>query len=220
MQSRSFEQFGGILAVLSAISGLLYSISFIVLQNSLFSGLFLMLLGILSTAALMALYYRLRHGDPAFALWSLLMGLAGAVGAAIHGGYDLSNAVNPLAGVPSAPAAQPSQVDPRGLLTFLFAGIALFFFSWLISRSVTMPRGLGYLGYLSAILLIILYLGRLIILDPANPIVLIPALLNGFVIYPIWLLWLGITLLHPTMIRTSSYQGPERRVIERRQVQI
>lgn len=41
----------------------------------------------------------------------------------------------------------------------------------------------------------ILYLGRLIVLDPTNPVILVPALLNGFLVNPIFYLWLGLALL-------------------------
>jgi hypothetical protein len=54
---------------------------------------------------------------------------------------------------------------------------------------------LGYLTYLSAILLVALYLGRLIILEPTNPVILVPALLNGFLVNPAVYIWLGLTLL-------------------------
>ena len=115
-----------------------------------------------------------------------------AFGSTIHGGYDLANALNP----PSTPNVDlPSQVDPRGLLTFGVAGLALVVISWLITSSGRLPRGLGYLGYLSAVLLIVLYLGRLIILSPASPIILGPALLNGFIVSPIWYVWLGLSLV-------------------------
>ena len=70
----------------------------------------------------------------------------------------------------------------------------LIFISWLIRRGQQLPRGLSYVGFLSAILMLILYFGRLIILDPVNPVILVPALLNGFVVYPLWYLWLGMTL--------------------------
>ena len=63
------------------------------------------------------------------------------------------------------------------------------------SESITRSRGVGYLAYLSAFLLAVLYLGRLIILDPSNPVILIPALLNGFVISPVLYLLLGFALL-------------------------
>jgi hypothetical protein len=54
---------------------------------------------------------------------------------------------------------------------------------------------LGYLGYVSAILLLALYLGRLIVLDPTSPLILVPALLNGFLANPIFYVWLGLALL-------------------------
>ena len=123
---------------------------------------------------------------------------AGALGAAIHGGYDLANALNPPADLPAdvaaALAALPSQVDPRGLLTFCVAGIGLLVVSWLIVRGGTLPRGLGYLGYVLAILLILIYLGRLIILDPTNPLLLVPVLLAGFLANPAFYIWLGFAL--------------------------
>jgi hypothetical protein len=53
----------------------------------------------------------------------------------------------------------------------------------------------GYLAYLSAILLVVLYLGRLIVLDPTSPVILLPALLNGFLISPAFYLLVGMALL-------------------------
>src|SRR4051794_24863875 len=118
----SFERFAGVCAILAGVSGFLYAVAFIVLQNDLLSGLFLMLTGLLSTAALVAVYERLRETDAAFALFGLLLGLAGALGSAVHGGYDLTNTINPP---PSGPDL-PSPIDPRGRLTFWWSGIALF----------------------------------------------------------------------------------------------
>jgi hypothetical protein len=189
--STAFERFAGLCAILAGIVGFLYSIAFIVLRNNLLSGLFLMLGGLLGTAALLAVYHRLRETDAGFALWALLLGLAGVLGAAVHGGYDLANAINP-------PASQnldlPSQIDPRGLLTFGVMGIALFVIAWLMTRSARFPKGLGYLGYLLAVLRVVLYLGRLIVLDAASPVILGPALVLGFVVNPIWYIWLGLVL--------------------------
>jgi hypothetical protein len=187
----TFESFAGVCAVLAGVAGFLYAVAFIVLQNDLLSGLFLMLTGLLSTAALVAVYERLRETDAAFALFGLLLGLAGALGSAVHGGYDLANTINPPPSVPDL----PSPIDPRGLLTFGVAGIALFVVAWLITRGGQFPKGLGYLGYVSAVLLVVLYLGRLIVLDPASPVILVPALLNGFLVNPIFYLWLGLALL-------------------------
>jgi len=191
LASTAYERFAGACAIGAGVAGFLYAVAFIVLRSDLLSALFLLLTGLLSTAALLAVYRRLRATDADFALWALLLGVAGALGSAIHGGYDLANAINPPGG---APLNLPSQIDPRGLLTFGIAGIALFVVSWLIGRGRPLPIGLGYLGYLSAALLVLLYLGRLIILDPANPLILGPALLNGFVLNPTWYIWLGLAL--------------------------
>jgi hypothetical protein len=190
-RSASFERFAGICAALAGVSGFLYAVAFVVLQDALLSGLFLTTTGLLTSVALLAVYERLRETDASFALLALVLGLAGALGSAVHGGYDLANAVNPPPNLPDL----PNPVDPRGPLTFGVAGIALFVVSWLIGRGGGLPRGLGYFGYLSAVLLVALYLGRLILLDPTNPAILAPALLNGFLVNPAFYLWLALALL-------------------------
>jgi hypothetical protein len=191
LRSAPFERFAGVCAVLAGVAAFFYAVAFIGLQNDLLSGLFLMLTGLLSTAALVAVYERLRETDTAFALFALLLGIAGAVGSAVHGGYALANTINPPPSVPDL----PNPVDPRGLLTFGVAGIALFVVAWLITRGGQFPKGLGYLGYTSGVLLVALYLGRLIVLDPTRPAILAPALLNGFLVNPAFYLWLGLALL-------------------------
>lgn len=187
----SFEKFAGWSAILAGISGFLYSISFIVLRNNLLSALFLLLGGLFSTAALTALYQRLRETESGFALLGLLLSLSAALGSAIHGGYDLANALHP----PASPSTDlPNAIDPRGLLTFGVAGLGLFILSWLVTQNLSFPKGLAYLGYLSAILMIVLYLGRLIILEATSLAIVVPALLEGFIVNPLWYLWLGRTL--------------------------
>ncbi|MBI5838774.1 MAG: hypothetical protein HZB19_01605 [Chloroflexi bacterium] len=64
-----------------------------------------------------------------------------------------------------------------------------------MAKDNNFPKGLAYLGYLSATLMLVLYLGRLIILQAANLVIVIPALLEGFIVNPIWYLWLGLALL-------------------------
>jgi hypothetical protein len=187
----SFERFAGWSAVLAGLSGFLYSVSFIVLRNDLLSALFLMLGGLFSIPALAALFQRLGGGENGFALLGLLLAVTAALGSAIHGGYDLSNALHP----PASPNTDlPNAVDPRGLLTFGVAGLGLFLFSWLLSQQPPVSKMLVYLGYLSAALMIILYLGRLVILNATSPAIVIPALLEGFIVNPLWYIWLGLTL--------------------------
>jgi hypothetical protein len=191
MDTRAFERFAGLFGFLAGLSGFLYSVAFIVLQNNLLSGLFLALGGLFATAVLTGVYGRVRSTDPLFALWAFLLGIAGGIGSVIHGGYDLANAINP----PAELATElPNPIDPRGLLTFGIAGIAVVVLSWLIGRSAGFSKGLSYLGYLLGVLLAILYLARLIVLAPTNPLVLVPALLAGFLINPLWYIWLGYSL--------------------------
>lgn len=44
------------------------------------------------------------------------------------------------------------------------------------------------------VLLIVVYLGRLIVLTPSSPQVLLPAALTGSVVNPLWYLLLGLAL--------------------------
>ena len=188
----SFEKFAGWGAILAGLSGFLYSISFIVLRSELLSALFLMLGGLFSTSALTALYQRLRGTESGFALLGLLLTISAALGSTIHGGYNLANAIHPPA---SDIAGLPSAIDPRGLLTFGVSGLGLFLLSWLMTQDMRFPKRLAYVGYLSATLMIILYLGRLIILQATNLAIVIPALLEGFIVNPLWYIWLGLTLI-------------------------
>jgi hypothetical protein len=191
MKPTTFDRFAGLCAVISSLSGLLYSISFIILQSGLLSATFLLLGGLLSMPALIALYRHLNTTEAGFALLGLLFSLSAALGSAIHGGYDLANAIHPTAAInPDL----PNPIDPRGLLTFGVAGIGIYFLSWLVARNTDFPKRFAYLGYLSAILMVILYLGRLILLQAANPVIVVPALMEGFVVNPIWYFWLGLRL--------------------------
>lgn len=188
----SFERFAGACALLTGITSFLYALAFVILQNAPLSALFLMAVGLLTSPVLVAIYYRLRDTDAPFALWALVLGIAGALGSTVHGGYDLANTI-----IPSGLASTelPNPIDPRGLLTFGVAGVALFIVGWLIVRGGRLPRGLGYLAYLSALLLVVLYFGRLIIVVPSSPVIVVPALLSGFVVNPALYILLGFALL-------------------------
>ena len=197
-EAAGFDRFGGICAVLAGVGGLLYAIAFVIVSRSapalggLLSALFLTLNGLLGTSVFTTLYQRLRAANATAALWALLLGSVGALGAAIHGGYDLANAINPPA---TLNADLPSQIDPRGLLTFGVAGIALLVNAWLIGQDGSFPRGFGYLTYVLGALLLVIYLARLVILSPTNPALLVPVLLSGFLVNPAWYVWLGWMLI-------------------------
>lgn len=193
-QASSFDRWAGLAAVLAALAGLLYSIAFVVLQNALLYSLCLMAGGLLSLVALVALFERLGEVDAKVAMLGLMLGTVAALGATIHGGYDLANVLNPPAALPEGVAALPSQIDPRGLLTFGVAGIAVLIAGGLMRRHAAFARSFTALTFLLGALLIVVYLGRLIVLTPTSPLVLLPAALTGFVVNPLWYLLLGLAL--------------------------
>lgn len=193
-KSSSFDRYAGLAAILAALIGLLYSLAFVVLQNAVLYSLCLMLGGLLSVAALVALFERLGEVNSDAALLGLMLGAVSVLGATIHGGYDLAIALNPPGDAPTSLAALPSQIDPRGLLTFGVAGLSLFIAGLLLRHSARFPRSFTALTFVLASLLVIVYLSRLIILTPSNPLVLIPAAVTGFIVNPIWYLWLGVQL--------------------------
>jgi hypothetical protein len=187
----SLQRAAAAAAIAAAVVGLLYSISFVLVSRlnpasgALLSALFLLLGGLLGVVAFLGVYDRRREDRPAFSLLFVVLGAAGGLGAAVHGGYDLANALHPPA---SLPGDVPNPVDPRGFLTFGVTGLALLLLGALVEE------GPGRLAYLAGGLLILVYLARLIVLAPTSPLVLVPAALAGFVVNPAFYLWLGLWL--------------------------
>ncbi|HEV8191755.1 MAG TPA: hypothetical protein VGP82_09765 [Ktedonobacterales bacterium] len=197
LSSASFARFGGYAALFAAVGSLLYSVAFVILKNVVVYSIALAVGGLVITAILTAVYFRVRETDIAFALWALLIGVVAALGSAAHGMYDLANALTPNL-VASAQNA-PSQIDARGFLTFGLSGVALFIFSLLIARGGRLPRGLGYLGIVLGLLLVEIFLARLIVIDTTTTLGLAtivgPAAIAGLILNPLFNIWLGVSLL-------------------------
>lgn len=202
MKTASFERFGGLCGILAGLGGPLYSLAFVLLVvfgrnpplGLLISSFLLTVGGLLTLVLMVALYYRLRGTDAAAALLALALSLAGLLGSALHGGYDLANQIH--APDPSLPdlSGLPSPVDPRGLATFGLVGAALLLFSWLMGRSGQYTKALVNLGTTSGTLMVVLYLGRLILLNPRNPLVLLVAALTGLIVNPAFYISVGLKL--------------------------
>ena len=189
----SFDRFAGACALAAAALGLLYAVAFLLLRSQALSGVALALGALLSTAALTALHARVAPAAGTLALWGLLLAFAGAVGAFVHGGYDLANALHPPGAGGTNPDL-PSQADPRGALTFGLSGLGLACLAVSMARAGGFPRGLARLGALSAALSVTLYVARLVVLDPTSPLIAITAIVAGFVVSPLWYAWLGVLL--------------------------
>lgn len=188
--SRAFQGFAGISAVLVGLGGLVYGLLFGAIVYDAGRGVQLawLTLGLvgaaLATPVVVALYYRLRDTDRGFALLALLLGVVAAAGQLENSALNLSLELVPeLGGAP---------IDPSGVLRFGLLGVSLFIVGWLMVRSGAFPKGLGYLGEVGGILLVLIYVGRVTgVIDPATKFTVIPPVLYGVVIHPIFYVWLG-----------------------------
>lgn len=190
--SRTFERFAGTCALLVGAGGLIYGLLFgyIVLgapRGITITWLTIGLIGALvATPVSVALYYRLRDTDRGFALLALLLGVVAALGQLENSAIGLGAELTPdIAGV-GAPS------DPFGVLRFGLLGVALLIVGWLILRGGGLPRGLGYVAELGGALLVLVYLGRLTgVIDPATEVTVLPPVLYGVVVHPVFYVWLG-----------------------------
>jgi hypothetical protein len=184
-----FERVAGACGVLSAVMLVVSGLAFLLDQFALSFGT-LAVSGVLTIAGLLGVYARLRPVDEGFAMLGLLLGAVGALGAILHGGFDLALMLSD-----SFEATElPSATDPRGLLAGAVAGLGTLTFGWLITRGGPFPRSLGLLAGLSGLLLLLLYIIRLFVLDPDDAILRVPALLSGVLVAATFLL-LGLGLL-------------------------
>jgi hypothetical protein len=192
-----FDRWAGWAAALAVVSSLVYTVGFVGGSRGLLDanlGSFLAAKGLtagglLSAAALFAVYARVRDAGP-LATLGLVLGLAGTMGAALHGAYDLAIVLHP-----EAPGVTgPFPADPRGFLTFGIAGLGVVALSRAGLSTPHLPRNLLYLGTVFGVVLVVIYLGRLIVLDANSMLVLGPAIV-GALISPIWYGWLAYLLL-------------------------
>jgi hypothetical protein len=162
----------------------------VLLKNAGLSAAFLLIAPFASTLVLAAVYGRVRAASPGLARWLLVVGTVSALAAAVHGGYDLANVLQPPASAPDLPNA----IDPRGLLTFGGSGAALLAAAWLVARTSVFPRWTAPLAVVLGVVLLATYLARLIVLDATSLLVLGPALVAGL-LSPLFYLGLGLWFL-------------------------
>jgi hypothetical protein len=200
--ARSYERLAGGVAVAAGIGGIVYSVAFLggVVAGwtpdlgKMVSSIALLVGGIFTVAVMVAIYRRLLPVAAAAALLGLALVVIGATGATVHGGFDLANAINRPVSDPLADAKLPSPIDPRGLLTFGLSGLGLLLLMVKAREFAVITPRLAGLGVLVGALMIVVFLGRLIVLDPTNPLVAAPAALTGLVLSPAFYIWLGLEL--------------------------
>ncbi|MGH2754858.1 MAG: hypothetical protein ACRDLB_10550 [Actinomycetota bacterium] len=191
--TRTFARFATGCALLAALAGVVFTVSFAIVVeegerwaqwvawSALFTG------GLASIPVMTALNAMLGEDEPQFVIVAFVLGISGALGAAIHGAFDLALLANPLDVEPSGLNA----VDPRGVLTFGTFGLGLGLFGWLMLRTGRLPRLVARLALGESALLLLLYLSRVTVLDPETNVIRVAALLSGLVVLPAFYVMLG-----------------------------
>jgi hypothetical protein len=154
------------------------------------ASILLMAGALLSTLVISHLASSVSSVNQSVTSWALAIGLIGATLSLIHGGYDLANQIHPPATDLLGDAGYPNPVDPRGLATFGLLGLSFLILTTLAARSDRYSAGLARLGQALGVIMVVIYLGRLIILDPAHPVVRV-ALAAGVAANTIFLSLLG-----------------------------
>ena len=196
----SFQRFAGYCAIATGLGGFVYSVAFVLLTRAnadlglALSWLVLLIGALLAMPVLIALYEHLRDVERPVALLALLFAAFGFLGAIMHAGYEIANIVH-VGTATNLASGLASQVDPRGLLTFGITGLGLLIFGWLMSRSPRYASLVSNLGMLTGALMIVVYLARLTIFSPTNPLVLAGAGITGFIVSPLFYILLGRSFL-------------------------
>lgn len=193
--NNSFERFSSASAILTGVLSIVYAVFFLFVSRVngyvgiLGSWIVLGGTAFFAIAAMVGLYQRFKEREAGFALYALLVGAGAAFAMLQHGAFEAINLYRNGA-VESALGA-PSQVDPAGLSSFAVMGIVALVWGWLIVRTNLMPRTLGYVGLLNAVLLIVLFFATV---AGSQALILLSGGLTSVIVGPVWWIWLGRTL--------------------------
>jgi hypothetical protein len=157
----------------------------------------LFLSGLLVGTTVVALSRRYARNAPAALSWAAIVGVVGGLATAAHGLAGLlgtDKLANDYAAGDPAPRAAvavahstPSQVDPRGLATFLAAGVVALVLGMAIRPE---NRRLGLLGVVLGVDMVVLFVATAVGIDP---LVLLTGGLASVVLGPIW--WVAVSRL-------------------------
>jgi hypothetical protein len=197
MTSPLFDRTASWMAYLSAAVALAYSVSFgyYVREGDRWaqytsSGL-LIAGGIVGLPVLVALYLRVRHVDEGFAIVALVIALAAALGSVLHGAHDVAMFAHPDKVATSVD--YPNFTDPRGFSTFALFGLGMIVLA-AMSRAAALPKPIALVGALTGVLAVVVYIGRVTVVDPKRWWVAIAAIGAGVVGVPVWNVLVGRAL--------------------------
>ena len=188
MDDRSFVRFGGLAAILLALTSWAAVLAYAAFVEPGDARLGLQIVHFLyaliafwALFAIVAVYYRMRSVGEAWAFFATLVGIAAAVGTMIAAVYEVANLR--LAPVTAA----PSPANPLGVMTFGLTGLWFLIANRLLWRTTT-PRALVVLGFLNAAAL---FWGFLAGLSENGGVVYLASLFAAAIGGPIYWLWLG-----------------------------
>jgi hypothetical protein len=201
----NFERFGSLAAMMTGILSIVYAVLFLFVSRAneyvgiLGSWIVLGGTAFFAIAAYVALYQRLKERESGFALFALLLSGMAAFAMLQHGAFEAIEIYR--AGAVSTALGAPSQVDPAGLATFGVVGVGAFLWGWLIVRTGSLPRTLGYVGILNAVLLVVLFFATIV---GSQIIILISGGLTLVIVGPVWWIWVGRALANQKLVTSSE----------------
>jgi hypothetical protein len=188
VDDRSFVRFGGLAAIVLALTSWAAVIAYAVLVQpgdarlglQIFRFLYA-LIAFWALFAVVAVYYRVRGVGEAWSFFATLIGVAASVGTMVSAMYEVANLRQnpPLAGI--------SATDPLGVMSFGLTGLWFLIANRLLWRTPT-PRVLVLLGFVAAA---DLFVGFIASLSENGGIVYLASLIAGAIGGPIYWLWLG-----------------------------
>jgi hypothetical protein len=225
LNDSSFMRWGGLAAIGAGIASLLYGLASVLIFISprvdttialmspgvQIGNLLLALGSLLSMAAIVAIFQRVRGVSENWARLALWLGMFGALSGLQHGWSDfvrnpiLARALGPTSS--SAIAASlidslPSPVDARGVGTFGLTGLALLIVGLLLLQTEGIPQRLAQVALAASALLGVLFLGTVLYanglgIPQARFLIFVAGPLYAIVAGPAFFIWFG-TLLRRT----------------------
>ena len=188
MDDRSFARFGGLAAILLALTSWAAVLAYAALVQPGDSAVGLQIFQFLyaltafwALFAIVAVYYRMRSVGEAWAFFATLVGVTASVSTMVAAMYQVANLRQnpPLAGV--------SPTNPLGIMSFGITGLWFLVANLLLWRTKT-PRVLVALGFVAAADLLAGFVAGL---SENGGVVFFSSLIAGAIGGPIYWLWLG-----------------------------
>jgi hypothetical protein len=121
----------------------------------------------------------------------LVIALAAALGSTLHGAHDIAVFAHPDQ-VTTGPD-YPNFTDPRGFSTFALFGLGMIVLA-AMTRGARFPKPISLVGAISGALAVVVYIGRVTVLDPKRWWVATAAIGAGVIGLPLWNVLVGRAL--------------------------